>query len=129
MTKTALAVLSSLAVGALGCAPVHAVEGMEVGQDVMKTTARLTIFTAGAVLGIPIAVVRKTAQNTVDTSKEMAGKSENKAAKAGLGLVGVPVGVFTGGLEGVWLGTTNSWTSSKDKPFSKDLVSLGEMKD
>lgn len=127
MTKELKAILSSLAVTVVSCAPAFAVEGMEVGKAVAKTTVRLPLFAAGTVLGVPIAILRKSAKNTSETTKELREKSENKFAKAGLSVFGAPVGVFTGTLEGMWVGTDNSWKSSKDKLFTKESVSLGDL--
>jgi len=129
MTKELGAILSGLAVTVVACAPAFAVEGMEVGQAVAKTTVRLPLFAAGTVLGVPIAIVRKSCKNTSTATKELRDKSENKFAKAGLSVFGPPVGIFTGTLEGMWIGTDNSWKASKDKLFTKESVSLGELPD
>jgi len=86
-------------------------------------------FASGWVIGTPIAVVRKTAQNTVDATKEASGNSDKKWKLAAASLVGLPVGIFTGSLEGTYWGFANSYKNSDEKPFGKDSFSLGEMKD
>lgn len=111
-------------------APARAddLNGDGVAKSLGATTWRLAVWSCGTVIGTPIAVLRKTFDNTVETTQNLAGK-DNPALKYTSPLVGLPVGIFTGSLEGLWLGPSNSWENSVEKPFSKELISLGELKD
>jgi hypothetical protein len=117
--------LFSLALAVTSSCPVWAVEAPDVAKALVKTPVRLVAFGAGAVVGTPIAVLRKSYQNTMSTAGE---KSDSKLKQAGAYALCLPVGIFTGTAEGVYLGTKNSWMNSSEHPFGKDSFSLGEMK-
>lgn len=127
MTKRYAALLCSLVLS--NVAPVWAAEAPDVAKALVMTPVRLVAFGAGAVVGTPIAVLRKTYQNTMSTSETMTGKNDNKFLTAGACVLALPVGMFTGTLEGAYLGTKNSWMNSSEHPFGKDSFSLGEMKE
>ena len=102
-----------------------------MADDSLKGAAmipvRLLAFGVGAVVGTPIAVLRKTCENTTTMSGEIGGK-DNPALRGASALAILPFAVFKGGLEGLYYGTANSWANSSEHPFSKDSFSLGEMK-
>lgn len=98
-------------------------------KGVAMIPVRLLAFATGAVIGTPIAVVRKTAENTSKMSGELAGDDGNPVLRGGAALVILPFAVFKGGLEGLYYGTANSWANSSEKPFSAESFSLGEMGD
>ena len=125
MRKQFAAFLTALAATTALAAPAHADNDSVKG--VMMIPVRLVAFAAGAVIGTPIAIVRKTAQNTGDMSESLSGKSENPLVKGVAGLAILPFAVFKGGLEGAYYGTANSWKNSSEHPFSKDSFSMGEM--
>lgn len=112
----------------LGLTPAHAADIGSAAKFAAKMPVEFASFCTGAVFGTPIAVARKTAQNSVKATKDASGNSDNKGKLAAASLIGLPVGIFTGSIEGVYWGLANSWTNSS-KPFSKDAFSLGEMKD
>lgn len=96
-------------------------------KGVAMIPVRLVAFATGAVIGTPIAILRKTAENTSGMSGQLAGDDGNPALRGAAALVVLPFAVFKGGLEGAYYGTANSWANSSEKPFSKDSFSLGEM--
>ena len=106
--------------------PAHADDS---AKGVAMIPVRLVAFAVGAVVGTPIAVVRKVCENTTTMSGDLSGKSDNPAVRGASALVTLPFALFKGGLEGAYYGTANSWTNSSEKPFSADSFSLGEMKD
>ncbi|MBX9725243.1 MAG: hypothetical protein K2X81_27815, partial [Candidatus Obscuribacterales bacterium] len=75
---------------------------------------RLLAFGTGAVIGTPIAVLRKTCANTTEMSGQLSGKSENPALRGVCALATLPFAVFKGGLEGLYYGTANSWSNSSE---------------
>lgn len=98
-------------------------------KGVMMIPVRLVAFATGAVIGTPIAIVRKVAENTTNMSGQASGKSDNPLLRGVAAVFIFPFAVFKGGLEGGYLGTANSWKNSSDKPFSADSFSLGDMKE
>lgn len=100
----------------------------DVLNGVLMTPVKIVAFGADTVIGTPIAVVRKTAQDTKKCVNDFGWKTDNLMLKAVSPFVGIPSGVFTGGLEGVWMGWTNAWNNNS-KPLSKDAISLGDMGD
>lgn len=96
-------------------------------KGVAMIPVRLVAFAAGAVVGTPIAVLRKTAENTSGMSGQLAGDDGNPMLRGAAGLVVLPFAVFKGGLEGLYYGTANSWKNSSEKPFSAESFSLGDM--
>jgi hypothetical protein len=93
-----------------------------------NVTQRLASFTTGVIVGTPIAIFRKSVECTVSDTKELVGESRNPVFLVPAGIISLPWGVFSGGVEGLYTGVANSWVNSDDKPFSKDAFSLGEMK-
>jgi hypothetical protein len=130
MNKKIGSILCGLVMAASTFAPALADDGEMAVPDLMRgismTPLKLVAFGACTVVGTPIAVVRKTAEDTKKCVNDFGWKSDNKMLKAVSPIVGVPAGIFTGSVEGVWMGWTNSWNNNK-KPFSKDAISLGDM--
>ncbi len=88
---------------------------------------RLAAFAAGVVVGIPVAIVRKSAQETVNATRDLVGDTSNPLFLGAAGTLGVPAGVLSGTFQGVFFGIKNAWTGSGDEPFGKDSFSLGDM--
>lgn len=122
-----LAPLLAVCISLAGLLPARADDS---AKGVAMIPVRLVAFAAGAVVGTPIAVVRKTCENTSKMSGQLAGDNgDNVLLRGASALVTLPFAVFKGGLEGLYLGTANSWTNSSEKPFSAESFSLGDMKD
>lgn len=127
MKKQICAAFAMALVGScLTALPARADDGGLHG--IMMIPVRLVAFGAGAVVGTPIAIVRKIAENDKDMANSAAGDDANPLLKGGAMLVTLPFAVFKGGLEGAYWGVSNSWTNSSEKPFSGESFSLGEMK-
>jgi hypothetical protein len=84
---------------------------------------KLVAMGAGAVVGTPIAVTRYVAKESVASTKKIAGDKSNPVFAVACGVVGVPIGVFVGGVEGLYHGPANAYSH----PFNKDAFSLGEI--
>lgn len=125
MKKLVAVTLSTLALSIAGVTPVFA--GDNPVKQVLMFPVKIAAFGAGAVVGTPIAIVRTSAKNTKQSTKDMGG--EGSAVKTGLlSIVALPLGVFTGTLEGSYYGLSNA-TMHTDKPFCKEAFSLGELGD
>lgn len=120
---------SLLLAGGLASAGFLPAQADDSAKGVAMIPVRLLAFATGAVVGTPIAIVRKTCENTTQMSSDLSGKSDNPALRGISALVILPFAVFKGGLEGAYYGTANSWAKSSEKPFSAESFSLGEMKD
>lgn len=127
MKKSMVSLLAALAIAATVQAPARA-DGDALMQ-VAKVPIAVTAFTFGTVFGTPIAVSRKSFQNTVDTTNQVFGDDANPVVKGGGGLLlGLPVGLFTGTLEGMYLGVKNAaMGASGDAPFGSETFSLGDL--
>lgn len=132
MTRHLLAVLSCLVIAGTATLPVYADDatGNAVFDGLAFTTARLAKFSVGFTAGLPIAMVRKTLRVTSDTTKKVTNDSDNNALTIGAEALLLPFGAVVGSLEGVSWAASNSWKNSPhDKPFDKELFSLGELED
>lgn len=127
MARGAKSLIGCLAVSLFCGAPTYAAEAGECAKKVAMAPVRLAAFGSGVVVGTPIAVARKSWTNYVDATNAAAGGSDKMLPLAAGALVGMPVGIFTGTVEGLWLGWANSWKNSSEKPFGKDSFSLGEL--
>ncbi len=123
--------LIGITLGASLCLPACAEDFDDVANGVAMTGARIVKFTVGAFFGTPVAVARGIHKNTMKTIDSVSDKSENVAIKGAAVVVALPVGIFTGIPSGVYNGVNNSWKGSGDEKFkfSKEMFSLGEMKD
>lgn len=88
---------------------------------------RAASFTAGVVVGTPIAIVRKCKTEIVQATKDLTGDTDKLYFILPAGLLGMPFGALSGTVEGTFLGIINSWKASGDEPFSKEAFSLGDM--
>ncbi len=129
MSRVLPAIFCGLVLSLCSLLPVAAADSSEICKSALMVPIKAVAFVSGVVFGTPIAVVRKTAENTMNAADRITGKSDNMFCKACAGLLMLPVGIFTGSIEGVYWGTANSWINSSEKPFCKESFSLGEMKD
>ncbi len=90
--------------------------------------ARFVSFLAGVVVGTPIAIARKTARAVVADTKELVGERTTPWLVVPVGMFTTPWALLTGTVEGAYAGPVDGWVYSADKAFSKDSLSLGEMK-
>lgn len=121
MNKKAL-LLSSLALMLASVSPSMAADGNPV-LGVMMWPVKAVGMTTAAVVGTPIAVTRYVAKESVASTKKIAGDSSNPALLGAAGILGLPIGLFVGSVEGVYYGSYNSYKN----PFNKDAFSLGEI--
>jgi hypothetical protein len=103
-------------------APTLAADGNPVVGVAMWPVKAVGMTTA-AVVGTPIAVTRYVAKESVASTKKVAGDSGNPMMLGAASLIGVPVGLVVGSVEGMYYGTYNSYKN----PFNKDAFSLGEI--
>ncbi len=127
MKKSLVSLTCALAVSLAAQIPASADAG-DAMETAVKVPVAVTAFTAGTIIGTPIAVLRKFFGNTVETTNQVAGEDSNPVFKMGGALVGLPVGLFTGTLEGLYLGPKNAVVGSGgDQPFGADTFSLGDL--
>ena len=124
--KLATLVLLTAATALTGVLPAQADDSV---KGAAMIPVRLAAFATGAAVGTPIAILRKTCENTTTMSGDISDKSTNPALRITSALVILPFACFKGGLEGAYYGVANSWSNSSEKPFSAESFSLGEMKE
>ena len=127
MRKVVVSTLAAILLSGAIQLPSHAIEMGDIGQKAIKFPMQMTSFVVGTIFGTPIAVGRKVMSNTKETCDNLGGDSTWK--KAAAGVVALPVGLFKGGLEGLYLGPKNALYESGEKPFSKECFSLGDLDD
>lgn len=91
---------------------------------------RLASFTAGVIVGTPIAVVRRTGIEIVQGEHDLIGEADTWYKKVALvmpGFISVPWGAVSGGASGCMYSLKNAWVESGQEPFSKDVFSLGDV--
>jgi hypothetical protein len=118
-----LSLVSALTIVASGAAPALAADKDVSPVGVAMWPVKLVAMGAGAVVGTPIAVTRYVAKESVASTKKIAGDKSNPVFAVACGVVGVPIGVFVGGVEGLYHGPANAYSH----PFNKDAFSLGEI--
>lgn len=98
-------------------------------HDIMsKLPTNVPAFLAGVVVGTPIAIARMSKREIVTATKDLTGETDNKLLLGAGGVLGVPAGLMSGAIYGVYAGVADSWVNANDNPYSKDSFSLGEMK-
>ena len=76
----------------------------------------------GLLVGTPVAIVRKSAEETVSATRDLVGETDNPFVLGAAGILGVPAGICSGVLQGPFVAATNGW---ENKSFSKESFSLG----
>lgn len=126
MKKSLFSLVLGLAIVVSAQAPARA--DADTLIQAAKIPVALTAFSLGTVFGTPIAALRKSFGNTCETTDQVVGEDANPIARGAGALVGLPVGLFTGTLEGLYLGPKNAMTGSGgDQPFSTETFSLGDL--
>ena len=125
MKKSTVSLLAALAIATAVQSPARA----DAGEALAKAAKVPIAFSFGTVFGTPIAVSRKSFQNTAETTNNIFGDDANPVIKGGGGLLlGLPIGLFTGTLEGMYLGVKNAALgASGDTPFGSETFSLGDL--
>lgn len=90
--------------------------------------AHVGSFVAGTFVGIPVSMVRKTKQESINATKDLVGDSDNKLLIGAASILGVPAGVLSGTIQGVVYGPLNAYQGTKEEPFSPEAFSLGDSK-
>ena len=97
-----------------------------IGAFIRQAPLRAPGFSAGVLVGTPIAILRQCSGNVLNATRGQWESNKNPILLVPALCLGVPGGVLSGFLDGVWVGPANAWVNA-DKPFSKESFSLGEM--
>ncbi|MBX9691683.1 MAG: hypothetical protein K2Z81_04810 [Cyanobacteria bacterium] len=87
---------------------------------------RMASFTAGVVVGTPVAIVKRTYQQTRDGSTDLIGDSKNPILVATTTAFALPFAIFGGPIQGVEYSIRNSWIGSREEPFGKTAFSIDD---
>jgi hypothetical protein len=113
----------------LNTAPAFAESEGTMAKQALMLPVRMVAMGGGMVLGIPVAIVRRSGARSVGFSEQFADNIGGKEHMIPLGmasLMGVPFGMVVGTAEGVYSGGRNSISHGWEKPFSLDSFSMGE---
>ncbi len=121
MTKLCAAFLSGLAISSL--LPAWADDG--VLSVVVGMPLKGASVATSMVVGVPVAIVRKSAQNTKEQTQKVAGDNANPFMTGFAAIVGLPIGMVSGAIDGSQSGFKNSLKC--DKAFSKEQFSMGDL--
>ena len=135
MTRALRALLFSLTLSIASVLPIMAEDAAPKASDnggggsagAVSFGKRLLAFTVCFVVGTPIAIVRKTGDETVSGIKDLIGESRNPLLLVPSGILSSVPAMISGLFQGPVYAAKNSWTHSSDQPFGKDSFSLGEM--
>lgn len=127
MKKALSATLAALALTTTLAAPAMAGDGLK-GAAMLPVKA--VALTTGMVVGIPVAIARRSTTRSIDYSNKFADKiggHEHGPPMLFAGLAAWPAGFITGSAQGLYLGSKNAWTNGTgEKPLSLDTFSLQE---
>ncbi|MBZ0187655.1 MAG: hypothetical protein K8F91_15520 [Candidatus Obscuribacterales bacterium] len=88
---------------------------------------RMASFAVGAVVGMPIAIARRTYHQTRQGSRDLIGESRNPLLVVPTTILSLPFAIMGGPVEGFGYAIYNSWKGSGVTPFGCESFSLGEM--
>lgn len=109
--------------------PAHAEKEGEMAKQALLLPVRMTAIGSGMVVGIPVAITRRSSNRCIEFTQTFAdniGGKEHIIPMAMASIMGVPFGLVVGSAEGVHAGGKNAISSGWEKPFSLDSFSLGE---
>lgn len=123
MKKLSAVFLSLVAVSSIAVTSASAEDG--VASVVVGMPIKGASVAAAMVIGLPVAIVRKSCENSKEQTNKIAGDDANIAMKGLSALVGLPIGIVSGAIDGGQAGFKNSLKC--DKAFSKEQFSLGDL--
>ncbi len=124
MKKLSAAFLAGMVISTLAVAPAFADDDGVLSVVVGMPLKGASVATS-MVIGIPVAIVRKSAEATKEQTKKVAGDKANPVMTGFSALVGMPIGIMSGTIDGTKKGFKNSLKC--DKPFTKEQFSLGDL--
>ncbi len=113
----------------LNTAPAFAESEGSMAKQALMLPVRMVAIGSGMVLGIPVAIVRRSGARSVGFTEQFAdniGGKEHMIPMGMASLMGVPFGLVVGTAEGVYSGGRNSINHGWEKPFCLDSFSMGE---
>ncbi len=99
-----------------------------LGGFLSKIPTNVPALVVGWVVGTPVALTRMSKREIITATRELVGDTDNPLILGAAGILGVPAGLMSGGIYGLWAGAADSWVNADDNPYSRDAFSLGEMK-
>lgn len=122
--------LAALSMGSLlpALADDHAEGGM-IHNTVMLPVRAMGVGT-GLAVGIPVATMKRICKNSFDKTQDVAdniGGKEHLPPTLFATIIGLPFGVVTGTMEGLYYGGKNAFESGVSKPFSQESMSMTDL--
>ncbi len=113
---------------ALGAAlPAQAEDAKGMATNAAMFPVRAASVATGLVVGIPVAIMRRSSNRCIEFTGNFAdkigGKDHGPPTMFGM-ILGLPMGMIVGTGEGVFYGGKNAFCNSVEKPFSLASMSL-----
>jgi hypothetical protein len=119
-----------LTIVALGAAlPSQADEPKSMVTNAVMFPVRAASVATGLVVGIPVAMLRRTSNRCIEYTDNFADKiggHEHGPPVMFGAILGMPFGLLVGSGEGVYYGGKNAFCNSVEKPFSLSTMSLAD---
>lgn len=127
--KVRAAKLALLAVFASACGvnPAMADETKSIAKNAVMFPVRAASVASGLAVGIPVAIVRRASNRSIEFSGSFADKIGGKEHIPPMmmgAVLGMPFGMIVGTGEGCYFGSKNAFSNCVEKPFSKASFSL-----
>lgn len=126
-TRAAKLALLALFATVMGTSPAMADEPKTMAENAVLFPVRAASVASGLVVGIPVAVLRRTSNRVIEYTGNFAdqigGKDHIPPMIFG-SVLGLPCGMIVGTGEGVYYGGKNAFANSVEKPFSLAAFSL-----
>jgi hypothetical protein len=119
------ALLTILALGA--ALPAQAEDAKGMATNAAMFPVRAASVATGLVVGIPVAIMRRTSNRCIEYTDNFADKiggHEHGPPVMFGAILGMPFGLLVGSGEGVFYGGKNAFCNSVEKPFSLATMSL-----
>lgn len=110
-------------------APCFAQSAQEMAKGYAMFPVKALAMGAGAVVGIPVAIVRRASSRSIEYTQNFAdyeqmGGHENIVPSAFAMIPAIPMGILVGTGEGIFYGSKNAISNGYENPFSLATFSL-----
>ncbi len=126
MKKSLSMLLAVLAISA--CAPANAEDTKEMAKNTALFPIKAVAMGAGMVVGIPVAITRRSSNRCIEYTQNIADKiggKEHGPPAIFASVLGMPAGLIVGAGEGVYYGGRNAINGGAgEKPFALGTFSL-----
>ncbi|MDZ4832925.1 MAG: hypothetical protein SGJ27_03915 [Candidatus Melainabacteria bacterium] len=129
MKKSLSMLLAAVAI-ASSCSAANAEDAKEMARNAARFPVRAAAVGTGMVVGIPVAITRRSSNRAIEFTESFADKiggKEHAPPMIFASILGMPFGLLVGAGEGVFMGGKNAINgSAAEHPFTLSTFSLDE---